>query len=102
MNDIKVIRFENLHDIELPHVFECGQCFRWNECEDGSYIGVAGGHAAHVSLEHDGESCSLIIECTGGSEEYWHSYFDLDTDYGAMKKALLAGEPKLAKSIAVC
>lgn len=102
MNDIKVIRFDNLHDIELPHVFECGQCFRWNECEDGSYIGVAGGHAAHVSLEHDGDSCSLIIECTGGSEKYWHSYFDLDTDYGAMKKALLAGEPKLAKSIDVC
>ena len=102
MNDIKVIRFDNLHDIELPHVFECGQCFRWNECEDGSYIGVAGGYAAHVSLERNGDCSSLIIECTGGSEEYWHSYFDLDTDYGAMKKALLAGEPKLAKSIDVC
>ena len=102
MSDIKIIRFDNLHDIELPHVFECGQCFRWNKCEDGSYIGVAGGYAAHVSLEHHGDSSSLIIECTGGSEEYWHSYFDLDTDYGAMKKTLLAGEPKLQTSIDIC
>ena len=22
------------------HIFECGQCFRWNEQEDGSYTGV--------------------------------------------------------------
>ncbi len=59
-------------------MFECGQCFRWNVNARGwsSYIGAAGGHAAYTfRLEHDGESCSLIIECTGG-EKYWHSYFD--------------------------
>ena len=25
---------------ELKDIFECGQCFRWNKQEDGSYIGV--------------------------------------------------------------
>ena len=25
---------------ELKDIFECGQCFRWNEQEDGSYTGI--------------------------------------------------------------
>lgn len=31
---------ENQNSFELKDIFECGQCFRWNEQEDGSYIGV--------------------------------------------------------------
>ena len=25
---------------EPKHIFECGQCFRWNKQDDESYIGV--------------------------------------------------------------
>ena len=25
---------------DLDDIFECGQCFRWNKNEDGSYTGV--------------------------------------------------------------
>ena len=25
---------------ELKHIFDCGQCFRWNEEQDKSYTGV--------------------------------------------------------------
>ena len=25
---------------EPIHIFECGQCFRWNKQEDGSYTGI--------------------------------------------------------------
>ena len=31
---------ENQDSFNLVHIFECGQCFRWNIQEDGSYIGV--------------------------------------------------------------
>ena len=31
---------ENVKEFEPKHIFECGQCFRWNKQEDGSYIGV--------------------------------------------------------------
>ena len=31
---------ENQNSFELKDIFECGQCFRWNEQEDGSYIGI--------------------------------------------------------------
>ena len=37
----KVIR-ENIRDFHLDHIFDCGQAFRWEKQDDGSYTGVAG------------------------------------------------------------
>ena len=43
----KVESFDNgiiikgVDNFELDHIFECGQCFRWNKQESGTYIGVA-------------------------------------------------------------
>ena len=31
---------KDMESFELKHIFECGQCFRWNEEENGSYTGV--------------------------------------------------------------
>ena len=31
---------ENINSFNLIHIFECGQCFRWNKQPDGSYTGV--------------------------------------------------------------
>ena len=31
---------EDIKSFELNHIFDCGQCFRWNLQEDGSYTGV--------------------------------------------------------------
>jgi len=33
----------------LTHIFECGQCFRWNKEDDGSYTGVFGNNVINVS-----------------------------------------------------
>ena len=103
MNDIKVIRFDNLHDIELPHVFECGQCFRWNECEDGSIHRVLQEVMRHTFRSSMmairarlSSSARAVVRSIGIATLIW-----IRTN-GAMKKALLAGEPKLAKSIDVC
>ena len=30
----------NIDSFELSHIFDCGQCFRWDIQPDGSYIGV--------------------------------------------------------------
>ena len=31
---------KNQDSFELKHIFDCGQCFRWNEEQDQSYTGV--------------------------------------------------------------
>ena len=37
---MNTISIKGITDFNLAHIFECGQCFRWNEI-DGSFVGVA-------------------------------------------------------------
>lgn len=98
------IVINDVRDIDLEHVFECGQCFRWVPAGDGSgdYTGAAGKYAARISLKPDGDGtgvCSLQIEATGGDETFWRDYFDLGTDYGAIKDELVRNEPEIAGAV---
>lgn len=91
--------FENIHDFDLTHIFECGQCFRWVPAGDGSrdYIGAAGKYAARISFAEGKNDIggTLTIEATGGSKEFWYDYFDLDTDYSLIKAELAANDPAI-------
>ncbi len=74
-----------LTGLDLEQTFECGQCFRWNRDEDGSYVGVAMGKAARVRSNGD----SVFI--TGTTEDFnavWRAYFDLDLDYENVRRAV--------------
>ena len=87
--DKKTMVFKDIHDADLVHIFECGQCFRWVPDGPGSYSGAAGSFAGRISLE-GGE---LRVEATGGDEAFWRRYFDLDTDYGEIKRKLVDADP---------
>lgn len=82
------IIIENVKDTDLTHIFECGQVFRWRPFE-GGYRGAAGDKAASVSYNDS----VLSIEATGGGEDFWRHYFDLETDYGRIKDELSKNEP---------
>lgn len=73
-------------DFELVHIFECGQCFRWEMQEDGSYVGIADGKVIVITKEND----TVIIKNTSKNdfEAFWKNYFDFDFDYGKLKKQL--------------
>ena len=43
INDIK--------SFELRDIFDCGQCFRWNEQDDGSYTGIIKNGVLNVNKE---------------------------------------------------
>lgn len=98
--DFEKIVFDNIDDFNTVHIFECGQCFRWipEDAEDAgenpAYIGVAGSYAARVSYE----GRRLIIEASGGDRKFWADYFDLNTDYGEIKRMLSKSEPVLKKA----
>ena len=70
---------------DLTQTFECGQCFRWNKNDDGSYTGVAHGKLVHIA-EKDG-----CIELDDNSP-LWEKYFDLDTDYNEIIARLSSGD----------
>ena len=44
----QIFILENYEAFEPRHIFECGQCFRWNIQEDGSYTGVFKGNVLNV------------------------------------------------------
>lgn len=91
--DFKSVEFEdgkvvikNTLNFNIKQTFECGQCFRWERTEIGSYIGVAFGRVIEVAQEGD----DVIIYNTNKEdfENIWVDYFDLERDYSKVKEAL--------------
>ena len=77
---------KNQDSFELKHIFDCGQCFRWNEEVDGSYTGVFGRNVLNVQ-KHQNEIIFKGI-VSGDIEKIVTYYFDLDRDYTKIKENL--------------
>ncbi len=77
---------KNAKSFEPVHIFECGQCFRWNKELDGSYTGIFGKNVLNVRKENN----DIIFEGISEKdiEETCRNYFDLDTDYEEIKHKL--------------
>ncbi len=88
---------KNQNSFELKDIFDCGQCFRWNEQPDKSYTGVIKNAIINVKKENN----DIIF--TGKSEENMRDiieyYFDLNTDYEKIKQKLSQIDEYLKKSI---
>ena len=71
---------------ELKDIFDCGQCFRWNKQEDGSYVGVVQNSVLKVKKESE----KIIISgiCDDNIKKIADYYFDIDRDYEKIKSKL--------------
>lgn len=74
------------NSFELKDIFECGQCFRWNEEEDGSYTGVIKDGIINVKKEN--EDIVFLGICNKDIKEVIYEYFDLNKDYERIKEKL--------------
>ena len=99
---------ENVRDFHPEHIFECGQCFRWNRQDDGSYTGTAMGRIVNIRLCPEGDegekACAgKVIIKNASPEDYekiWREYLDLDRDYGRIKQRLSAGDEVMENAVA--
>ncbi len=82
---------------ELKHIFECGQCFRWNEQEDGNYIGVIKQGVLRVSKQNNQIKFEGILN--GDIKQIVNKYFDLDRNYTQIKDTLSKIDIYLKNSI---
>ena len=84
MEQVYIIK--NVNSFEPKHIFECGQCFRWNLEEDDSYTGVVANNVINVKKEQD----NIIIKgiFNDNIKDVCNRYFDLDTDYLKIKNKL--------------
>ncbi len=73
--------------LDLKNTFDCGQCFRWDEQSDGSFVGIVGHHQNRI-YRKDKET--VIIEgCSAEEfETLWKDYLDWDTDYNAIRQKM--------------
>ncbi len=84
------IIIEDMKDFNICHIFDCGQCFRWNKEEDNTYTGVVGDKVINV-----GQVGSTVVFNNVNAEDYDNvikNYFDLNTDYKEIKNSINTDE----------
>ena len=77
---------KNQKSFELKDIFECGQCFRWNEQKDGSYTGVI--KNAIINVKKENENIIFAGKCKENIKDIVEDYFDLNTNYEEIKQKL--------------
>lgn len=93
----QIYKIKNMDSFELKDIFDCGQCFRWNEEDDGSYTGVFKGNVLNVS-KNDKE-ITFKGACNGNIKDVVEDYFDLKRDYEKIKEELSKIDENMKTSI---
>ena len=77
---------EDINSFELKDIFDCGQCFRWNLQEDGSYTGVFGNNVLNIKKDKN----KVVFEgvCEQEIKTTVEKYFDLNRNYEEIKEKL--------------
>lgn len=76
-----------VRDFDLIQTFDCGQCFRWEKVDD-AWFGIAYGLPLKISQQ--GDVITLYSTTKNQWDNVWSRYFDIERDYGEIKKALSA------------
>ena len=93
----QIYTLNNCNTFELKDIFECGQCFCWNEQTDGSYIGIVGNNVIKVTKK--GNTIEFKSVGEDNLEELVTYYFDLNRDYEEIKKKLSKIDDNMRQSI---
>lgn len=85
----------DVRDLDLEQTLDCGQSFRWEKQNDGSFSGVAFGKYVNISL--DGTDM-VIKNAAPEDEKIWREYFDLELDYGKIRGDISKLHPVLEEA----
>lgn len=88
---------KNPNSFDLVHIFECGQCFRWNKQDDDSYTGIIKNRV--INIKKDNNDYIFSSSENTDLEKCINDYFDLNTDYEEIKKQLSNIDENLKLSI---
>lgn len=93
----QVLIIKNIDAFNPKHIFECGQCFRWNIQEDNSYTGVINYGVLNVKKnDKEIKFCGILSK---DIKEVVEEYFDLQTNYSKIKQKLSSIDEYLKQSI---
>ena len=76
-----VYTIERPKNFDIEHIFDCGQCFRFNKHKqkNNTYCGVAFGKYLEISQDENNVYFHNITE--NDYKMLWHNFFDLDNNY---------------------
>ena len=77
---------KNQESFCLKHIFDCGQCLRWNEEDDESYTGVI--KEGVINLKKKDENIIFNGMLSSDIKEIVFNYFDLKRNYEEIKNKL--------------
>lgn len=95
-SDVEIAEIE---DFNLDHIFDCGQCFRWNRNEDGSYTGTAYGRVVRMVWNPEGKVLRICGTTLEEVQNIWRKYLDLDRNYGKIKMYLSKRDPIIREAV---
>ena len=93
------VEITGIRDFDLDHIFDCGQCFRWNRGEDGSYTGTAYGRIVRMVWDPAKQMLRICGTTLEDFHDIWRGYLDLDRDYGQIKSYLAERDPVIRDAI---
>lgn len=91
-NDASVVLVEGLERFDVGKIFDCGQCFRFDEVKDSrhqrEFSGVAYGR--FVSFAQDGDTLYIYGSTLDEYEQIWKGYLAIEQDYAAIDEEILS------------
>lgn len=97
---MKVCKY--VKDFSPDRTFDCGQCFRWDKENDGSYTGIAFGKPVNISFSEEKPFEGIITVDNASEEDFkaiWHNYLDLDRDYAKITRELSQKDAIMADAL---
>ena len=93
----QIYKINQIETFVLQHVFECGQCFRWNKQPDESYTGVFENNVINVAVKNE----QIVFKgiCNVNIQDIVNEYFDLHRDYTKIQENLSKIDEPLKMSV---
>lgn len=88
---------ESVRDFDIIHIFDCGQCFRFNRISDNRYIGVAFNKV--LDIEQNGDTVILHNTTLSDYENIWCDFLDLNRSYSDIKAELSQNDSIMGEAI---
>ena len=87
----------DIKDFSLQQTLECGQCFHFKNFGEGEVVAVYKKNLLHAKEEND--KIILYNLSLKDFENIWKHYFDLERDYGSIKKAIIKSDKRLSQAV---
>lgn len=87
----------NVEYFNLKYTLECGQCFRWKNVDNGTYVGIIRDRV--IKIRQEGNKLYVKSDKDKNLEDVVREYFELDKDYKAIEERIIKVDEYVKKAV---